>query len=65
MDCECPAHLVDLVISLSAFEVYSAQCENRNPEDAALHADLHRTTAQARALMEQALTQVATAEGLL
>jgi hypothetical protein len=65
VNCECPTHIVDLVTSLSAFESYSAQCENRNPEDAALHAALHRTTARARALMEDALTRVAKAEGLL
>ncbi len=65
VNCECAAHIVDLVASLSAFESYSAQCENRNPEDAALHAALHRTTARARALMEDALTRVAKAEGLL
>ncbi len=65
VECECPAHLVELVTSLSAFEVYSAQCESRNPADAALHASLHRTTAQARALMEEALTRVARAEGLV
>jgi DNA-binding transcriptional MerR regulator len=65
VDCECPIQIVDLVTSLSAFEVYSAQCESRTPQDAALHAALHRTTAAARALMEEALTQVAKAEGLL
>lgn len=63
--CECPQHLVDLVASLSAFEAYSAQCESRGPDDAALHHWLHATTAQARALMEEALTRVAMAEGLL
>lgn len=65
VQCECPAQLVELVSSLSAFEAYSAQCESRNPADAALHAWLHRTTAAARARMEDALTRVAKAEGLL
>ncbi|TCO80669.1 MerR-like DNA binding protein [Plasticicumulans lactativorans] len=63
--CECPHHLVDLVNSLAAFEDYSAACEHRNPDDAVLHAYLHATTAQARALMEEALTRVARAEGLI
>jgi DNA-binding transcriptional MerR regulator len=63
--CECPHHLVDLVNGLSAFERYSAECESRSPEDAALHAYLHLTTARARALMEEALARVATAEGLV
>lgn len=65
IDCECPRHLSTLIRSLVSFEIYSAECENRNEEDAALHAYLHRTTAQARALMEQALARVAEAEGLL
>jgi hypothetical protein len=62
--CECPHHLVDLVLSLNAFESYSAECEDRNAEDAALHAYLHAATAQARAMMEVALARVVAAEGI-
>ncbi len=62
--CECPHHLVHLVYALTAFEEYSAQCESRSPEDAALHAYLYRTTAKARWMMEEALARVVEAEGL-
>ena len=65
VECECPTHLVDLVISLSAFEAYSAACESKNDKDAALHAYLHATAASARASLEEALERVARAEGLL
>ena len=64
VECECPEHLVSLVGSLAAFEAYSATCKNRNPTDAALHAYLHRVTAHARALIEEALENVAEVEGL-
>ena len=64
VDCECPHHLAQLVNDLSAFEIYSANCANRDADDAALHAYLHRTTAEARALIEAALEKVARAEGL-
>ena len=64
IDCECPRHLAQLVGDLSAFEMYSANCENRNDDDAALHRYLHQTTAQARALIEVALEKVAEAEGI-
>ena len=64
IDCECPHHLAQLVTDLSAFEIYSAGCANRNEDDAALHRYLHQTTAQARALIEVALKRVAEAEGL-
>lgn len=64
IECECPTHLAQLVGSLSAFEVYSASCANRNDEDAALHRYLHRTSADARAMIEEALERVAQAEGL-
>jgi DNA-binding transcriptional MerR regulator len=60
--CECPHHLADLISGLSAFEQYSAECENRSPDDAALHAYLHATTAKARSLMEEALARVLEAE---
>ena len=62
--CECPHHLVQLVSSLVAFEQYSRECENHNPDDAALHAFLHAATAHARATMEAALARVVEAEGL-
>lgn len=64
MECECPRHLVDLVVNLTAFEVYSANCESRSPADAALHAYLHETTARSRELIEHALKRVVTAEGI-
>jgi len=62
--CECPHHLVQLVSSLVAFEAYSRECENRNADDAALHAYLHAATAQARATLEAALARVVEAEGI-
>jgi DNA-binding transcriptional MerR regulator len=64
VECECPKHLAQLVSDLSAFEIYSDRCANRDDEDAALHRYLHRTTAEARALVETALQKVAEAEGL-
>ena len=64
IDCECPHHLAQLVGDLTSFEVYSAQCANRDEDDAALHRYLHQTTAQARALIEAALERVAEAEGI-
>ena len=62
--CECPHHLVDLITSLSAFEVYSEECEMRNLEDAALHALLHAATARARSIMESALARLIEVEGI-
>lgn len=64
IQCECPHHLADLIIALSRFERYSAQCEARNEQDAALHAYLHGTTARARAVMESALARLLEMEDL-
>jgi DNA-binding transcriptional MerR regulator len=62
--CECPRHLADLVFSLRNFESYSAECENTNAADALLHAQLHNATGHARAILEESLHQVLTAEGV-
>ena len=43
---------------LRAFEAYTERCENDNPQDAALHRSLWRSTAQARALIEEAIATV-------
>jgi DNA-binding transcriptional MerR regulator len=64
VDCECSRHLAQLVSDLSAFEIYSDRCANRDDDEAALHRFLHRTTAEARALVEVALHTLAEAEGL-
>jgi len=62
--CECPHHLADLVNSLSAFETYSLECQNRNSEDAEIHTFLYQIAGQSRALFEEALTRVAEHEGI-
>lgn len=62
INCECPHHLSDLLMRLNAFEAYSADCEKRNREDASLHAFLHRRTAHARALVEEAVDYIIRAE---
>ena len=63
--CECPQHVAELLMQLSNFEAYSADCENLSPADAALHAYLHRVAGTARALFESALERVAVHENLL
>ncbi|MCB1230095.1 MAG: MerR family transcriptional regulator [Verrucomicrobiae bacterium] len=64
VQCECPQHLANILSSLSAFESYSAECENRNEEDAKLHAYLHRATAECRSEMESALRHLIQVEGI-
>lgn len=62
--CECPGHLVGIIRTLNEFEFYSATCEHRHPDDAAVHAMLRASTGNARAAMERALIEVANLEGL-
>lgn len=62
--CECPKHLAELITLLGQFETYSADCESRQPADVALHAYLYRIAGHARAMMEEALSTVAIAEGV-
>ncbi len=62
--CECPSHLAELLMQLASFETYSADCTNRSPADADLHAYLQRVAGAARSLFETALERVAVAEGL-
>ena len=63
--CECPSHVAELLMQLSHFETYSAECEQRSPGDAELHAYLGRVAAASRAQFEAALERVALHEGLL
>lgn len=63
IECECPRHLVDLVMNLGSFERYSAECASRNASDVVLHLDLQRAAGLARSIIERALERVAIAEG--
>ena len=62
--CECPRHLVELLLDLGAFERYSAECAHRSPRDAELHRELQRVSSAARAMLEAALARVAAEDGL-
>ena len=63
--CECPRHVAELLVQLSHFEAYSAECEHRNAADAELHAHLRQVAATSRARFETALEHVALHEGLM
>lgn len=64
IECECPHHMASVLAELNAFEKYSQECENKNPEDETLHHLLHLRTAQARSMMEDALAILIAAEGI-
>lgn len=63
--CECPRHVTELLMQLSHFEAYSAECRHRSPADAELHAYLQQVAATSRARFEAALEHVALHEGLI
>jgi MerR family transcriptional regulator, light-induced transcriptional regulator len=63
--CECPRHVAELLVQLSHFEAYSADCEQRSTADASLHAYLRQVAAASRARFESALEHVALHEGLI
>jgi DNA-binding transcriptional MerR regulator len=63
--CECPRHLAEIVTQLAGLERYSAQCLSLNPADAALHQRLMALAGAGRTQFEQALADVAAAEGFV
>ncbi len=62
--CECPNHLAELIINLSAFEQYSGDCENTNLKDALIHAQLKQSAGKARNLLEESLARLIEIEGI-
>lgn len=63
--CECPRQVAELLVQLSHFEAYSAECEHRSSADAELHAYLRQVAAVSRSRFESALEHVALHEGLM
>lgn len=64
VDCECPNHVSDTIISLQGFENYSKQCENKDDADARMHEFLYRAAGHSRALMEHAMQELCKFEGI-
>lgn len=62
--CECPRHLSELIMQLSAFERYSDECISRSPADALLHRHLGDAANRAAELLETALAVILREEGL-
>jgi DNA-binding transcriptional MerR regulator len=60
--CECPRHLVGLLMSLNGFVTYSEQCLDASPKDAAVHRYLRSMAVDAIAAIESGLELVLTAE---
>ncbi len=63
--CECPNHLAELIINLTAFEHYSLECANRNEDDARLHMQLNQSTVAARMILEESLARLMEIEGIV
>ena len=58
--CECPRHIIELILQLDAFETYSDNCSIATPADQMLHRLLGDISNQARHAFEMALERVAT-----
>lgn len=65
ISCECPRHVINLLMQLSDFEAYSATCAQISPADASLHAYLQHAAGSARHLFEAALERLVVHEGLM
>ena len=64
INCECPRHLSDLVLKLTAFEKYSSECQARNAKDAEIHKELEQIAAEARYLIETGLIKLTKIDGI-
>jgi hypothetical protein len=65
VECECPNHISQILLALTAFEDYSKDCENKSDEDARIHGLLYRQTADARRTMEEALGELIKHENIV
>lgn len=63
IDCECPAHVAQLLSSIIAFEQYSTECSDTDPAQRELHRYLERLAGAARGMFESAAARIAETEG--
>ena len=64
VQCECPNHLSDLLMKLTAFERYSLECESMNVKDAAMHAMMYSASGHCRQFLEEVLRRLMAHEGI-
>ena len=64
VQCECPNHLADLLMKLTAFERYSLECESTNVKDAAMHAMMYSASGHCREFLEEVLRRLMAHEGI-
>ena len=64
VQCECPNHLADLLMKLTAFERYSLECESLNVKDAARHAMMYSASGHCREFLEEVLRRLMVHEGI-
>ena len=64
VQCDCPNHLADLLMKLTAFERYSLECESTNIKDAAMHAMMYSASGHCRELLEEVLRRLMAHEGI-
>jgi DNA-binding transcriptional MerR regulator len=64
LECECPNHIAKLLMDITAFEKYSRECSDADPDSKALHDQLGQISASARVLFEDALIAVASEDGI-
>lgn len=64
IECECPQHMAEIIKGLTAFEAYSARCENMDKASQDLHHHIYLKTAEARAIMETLMHSVLEQEGI-
>ncbi len=64
VQCECPNHLADLLMKLTAFERYSLECESMNVKDAAMHAMMYSASGHCRQFLEKVLRRLMAHEGI-
>lgn len=57
-DCQCRAHIAEILKALVAFEEYSGSCAADDWRESAVHACVYAYTGQARWLMEKALSRI-------
>ena len=64
VQCECPNHLADLLMKLTAFERYSLECESLNVKDAAMHAMMYSASGHCREFLEEVLRRLMAHESI-
>lgn len=63
--CECPHHLIDILVKIREFQNYELKCQNNSEKERATHEWLYQAAINVDQMLSATIIQLARLEGMI